>query len=169
MPPDQCALGGKPRTRPQGLPHFKSRQAPNQRNRRDDSLMTHCKPSEGWDLSVSGGWIPWLHLQPPSVRGLDTPVTLGSVLYVVRSPLSDVNSSFFFFFFLGVGASYSTRSNRQGYKRKPPDKVQRTKDRGLRTKRQGRQENKRETKRPKTRLGKRAPTNAPNCEANHKA
>ena len=29
-------------------------------------------------------------------------------------------------FFLGVGASYSTRSYRQGYKRKPPDKEQRT-------------------------------------------
>ena len=53
----------------------------------------------------------------------------------------------FFFFFLGVGASYSTRSYRQGYKRKPPDKGQRTKDRGLRTKRQ---ENKRETKRKQT-------------------
>ena len=73
-----CALGGKPRTRPEGLPHFKSRQAPNQRNRRDDSLMTHCKPSEGWDLSVSGGWLPRLHLQPPSVRGLDTLVTPGT-------------------------------------------------------------------------------------------
>ena len=34
-----------------------------------------------------------------------------------------------FFFCLRDGASYSTRSYRQDYKRKPPDKVQRTKNR----------------------------------------
>ena len=56
-----------------------------------------------------------------------TGTELGAVLLEV--------SSIMIFFFLGVGSSYSTRSNRQGYKRKPPDKVQRTKYRGLRTKR----------------------------------
>ena len=45
-----------------------------------------------------------------------------------------------FFLFLRVGASYSTRSYRQGYKRKPPDKEQRT---------EYRLENRRETKKPK--------------------
>ena len=60
----------------------------------------------------------------------------GQLLLKVLQDVVRLNERrFFFFFFLGVGASYSTRSYRQGYKRKPPDKEQRTKNRGLRTKR----------------------------------
>ena len=47
-------------------------------------------------------------------------------MFAVTGGVGDRAGLCAFFFFFWVGASYSTWSYRQGYKRKPPDKEQRT-------------------------------------------